>query len=211
MARRGLRLGLVLTVASCLAGLWAISYVGAARDHGVLAGDTGTQAIGPVSALAEMGGSLETASLAIEWAQNGDPFVLGGGYWLPFERALGAALPYLRNDRDADPRAMGNLLLSRVAGLGGSAVAESYYNFGGFGISFFLVLGYLLGRMEIRAGSPIAGAWLGVVLYVFVFQARNWFIGVPAMLFLGSLPVLACYALEWTARRRLLSLRAVAA
>jgi hypothetical protein len=161
----------------------------------------GARSVGPVNALVEMGASLQTASLAFDWIQNGDRYLLGGSYWLPIERGLGLVLP-LRTDLATDPRAMHMVMMSRTSGLGGSAVAESYYNFSAFGALFFLLLGYLLARLELNAGSAVSAAFMGVVLYAFLFQARNWFINVPTLVFLGSLPVLACVFLEFLAGRR---------
>jgi hypothetical protein len=198
-AKRGLRLGLLRGLTCCLLTLWVISYVGDARSHGVMEGITGTRPLSVVSALVEMGASLETTSLAFEWTQNGEGFLWGGSYWLPFERGLGLVFPSVRADLGTDPRAMHMVLQSRISGLGGSAVAESYYNFSVFGIVVFLVLGRLLARLQANARSAVSTAFLGVVLYAFVFQARNWFINVPTLLFLGSLPIIVCSGLEFVA------------
>ena len=200
-AKRGLRTGWVRTLIACVVMLWVVSYVGETRSHGVMEGVLGTRSVGPVNALVEMGGSLQTTSLALDWVQNGDRYLLGGSYWLPFERGLGLVLP-IRTDLATDPRAMNMVMLSRTSGLGGSAVAESYYNFSVFGALFFLFLGYLLARLELNASSPISAAFMGVVMYAFLFQARNWFISVPSLVFLGALPVVACSCLRWISRRR---------
>ena len=199
--RRGLRLGLLSTLISCVLVLWVISFVGETRAHGVAEGVAGAHRVSPVGALVEMGSSLETTSLAMDWIQNGDSFLWGGSYWLPFERAVGLIVP-LRRELETDTRAMHMVMVSRVAGLGGSAVAESYYNFSIFGTLFFLVLGVVMGRLEIAARSSLSSAFLGVLLYAFTMQARNWFISVPQTLFLGSLPIAFCIASEAILRRR---------
>jgi O-antigen polysaccharide polymerase Wzy len=200
-AKRGLRLGLLRTATACVVALFIISYVGETRSHGVTEGVLGTRAVGPINALVEMGASLQTASLTFDWIQNGDRYLWGGSYWLPLERGLGLVLP-IRTDLATDPRAMHMVMMSRTSGLGGSAVAESYYNFSAFGALFFLLLGYLLARLELNARSAVSAAFMGVVLYAFLFQARNWFINVPTLVFLGSLPVLACIFLEFIIRKR---------
>jgi hypothetical protein len=205
-AKRGLCVGVVRSGIACLAMLWLISFIGEARSHGVIDGVLGARTVGPVNALVEMGGSLQTTSLAIDWIQNGDGYLLGASYWLPVERGFGLLIP-LRTDLATDPRAMNMVVMSRTSGLGGSAVAESYYNFSAFGALFFLLLGYLLARLERNAGSLVSAAFMGVVLYAFIFQARNWFISVPSLILLGSLPVLACYCLEYFARRKELNRR----
>lgn len=199
--RRGLRLGLVSSAVSCVLVLWMISYVGESRAHGVAEGVAEAHQVSPVRALVEMGSSLETASLAVDWIQNGDSFLWGGSYWLPFERALGLIVP-LRQDLETDKRAMHMVMVSRVAGLGGSAVAESYYNFSLFGTIFFFALGAVLGRLDIGAHSSLSSAFLGVLLYAFTMQARNWFISVPQTLLVGCLPIALCILAEAVMRRR---------
>ncbi len=202
MAKRGLRLNKLLMTLACVAVLFAIAYVGAARREGVLGSSVDVGSIDPVNAMIEMGASLQTTSLAFDWIHNGDEFLLGGSYWLPLERAIGLLIPSMRVDLATDPRAMNMVLDSRTRGLGGSAVAESYYNFGISGVFVFLLLGYALASLEVRARSPHAAAWLGVVLYAVLFQARNWFISVPILLFLGALPILLCVWLETASARK---------
>ena len=198
--RRGIRLGLASTAISCALMLWLISYVGQTRGHGVMAGVVEGQSVSPIGALVEMGGSLETTSMALDWIDNGDSYLLGGSYWLPFERGLGLVLP-LRSNLETDPRAMNMVMVSRIGGLGGSAVAESYYNFSVFGTVFFVALGMLLAQIDRSTGSVSTSA-LGVVLYAFLFQARNWFISVPLFVILGLAPLAACLCLEAILRRR---------
>jgi hypothetical protein len=198
--RRGIRMSLASTAISCALMLWLISYVGQTRSHGVVAGVVEGQSVSPVGALVEMGGSLETTSMALDWIENGDSHLLGGSYWLPFERGLGLVLP-LRSNLETDPRAMHMVMVSRIAGLGGSAIAESYYNFSVFGTLFFVALGMLLARIDRNTGS-ISTSALGVTLYAFLFQARNWFISVPLFMVLGLVPLAACLCLEAILRRR---------
>jgi hypothetical protein len=200
-AKRGVRLGLIRAGICCVLMLWVISYVGQTRGQGVVEGVPSTGQVSPISALVEMGGSLQTTSLSVDWVRNGDSFLLGGSYWLPFERGLGLLLP-LRSDLATDPRAMNMVMVSRISGLGGSAVAESYYNFSVFGVLFFVALGFLLARLDDAARSPISAGVLGVVLYAFVFQARNWFLSVPNLIFLGLIPIMVCVCLDLLARRK---------
>ena len=137
-----------------------------------------------------MGGSLETVNLAIGWIEGGDQLQWGAGYWLPIERGIGIVVPGVRKDLSTDPRAMSEMLLSRIGGLGGSAVAESFYNFGVSGGAVFVIFGYLLGYVELRAHSPSALALGGVILYSLTLEIRNWFISVPAMIVVGTIPII---------------------
>jgi hypothetical protein len=172
-----------------LLALLIISAVGVARSRGVVNSQLGSSSIGPTAALAEMGGSLKTVTLAIDWIEAGDQLQWGGGYWLPIERALGLIVPGLRKDLSTDPRAMSEVMLSRVSGLGGSAVAEAFYNFGLAGIGVFVLLGCLLGYLHLNARSPAAIAFESVVLYALILEVRNWFISVPAMIAVGAVPI----------------------
>jgi hypothetical protein len=198
--RRGVRVNIAATVVSCAMMLWLISYVGQTRNRGVMEGAAEGQSASPIGALVEMGGSLQTTSMALDWIGNGDSYLLGGSYWLPFERGLGLVLP-VRQNLETDPRAMNMVMVSRVGGLGGSAVAESYYNFSIFGTLFFLLLGMLLARIDRNTGS-FSTSLLGVTLYAFLFQARNWFLSVPMMLLLGLAPLAACLCVEAVQRWR---------
>lgn len=200
-AKRGIRFGFLGAAVSCALMLWLISYVGETRGRGVTEATVSPSAVSPVDALVEMGASLETSSLAIDWVQNGDSYLLGGSYWLPFERGLGLVLP-LRKELATDARAMNMVMVSRISGLGGSAVAESYYNFSLFGALFFLALGVLLTRMDLSPRLAVSMDLLGVTLYAFLFQARNWFISVPRFLLIGTLPLLLCLLVDAVARRR---------
>jgi hypothetical protein len=199
-ARRGLRPGFAGTTVACVLMLWMISYVGETRNRGVVESVSAGPAVSPVGALVEMGASLETTSMAFDWIQNGDSYLLGGSYWLPFERGLGLMLP-VRQELETDSRAMHMVMVSRVSGLGGSAIAESYYNFSAFGALFFVALGILLTRLDLGQGG-LSADLIGVVLYAFLFQARNWFISVPRFLLLGLLPLLVCLCIEAVLRRR---------
>jgi hypothetical protein len=97
-------------------------------------------------------------------------------------------------------------MLSRISGLGGSVVAESFYNFGLAGIGVFVLIGYLLGYMHLNAHSPSAIAFESVLLYAFILEVRNWFISVPAMIAVGAVPIVIGLCLrgrETRAQRRM--------
>jgi hypothetical protein len=97
---------------------------------------------------------------------------------------------------------MSEVLQSRVGGLGGSAVAESFYNFGVSGGAVFVILGYLLGYVDLRAHSPSALAFGGVVLYALTLEIRNWFLSVPAMIVVGTIPIIIGLCFRGRERRR---------
>jgi hypothetical protein len=189
MAKAGMRLRPTVLAVGTLAALLVISAVGAIRTRGVASSSLTSSQIGAKAALAEMGGSLKTVALAFSWTDNGDQIQWGGGYWLPFERGIGVLVPGLRRELSSDPRAMSELLSSRVSGLGGSAVAESFYNFGTAGVLVFMVFGFVVAYMSINAYSRTEIAFESVLLYTLILEVRNWFISVPAMIIIGCVPI----------------------
>jgi hypothetical protein len=188
-SKAGLKIKPMVLLSGALLTLLVISVVGKARSHGVLTSPPDMNESGLRVALAEMGGTLQTVRLAVGWIESGDQKQWGGGYWLPIERGIGLVIPGLRKDLSTDPRAMSEVMLSRVSGLGGSAVAESFYNFGLGGVSVFVIFGYVLGYLHLMANSPSAAAWEGVILYALILHIRNWFISVPAMIAVGTIPI----------------------
>lgn len=203
MEKRKIKLPRWIMVGAPLILLWVIAIVGAARNEAVLGNARETAfVVTPMDGLLELGASLHTVALGVEWIKGGDKIQLGGGYWLPFERMIGLLVPEVRRPLETDPRAMSEVLLSRERGLGGSTVAESYYNFGMIGaLIFFLPLGYLIGRLN-NADTPIATAWFIVFLYPFLIDVRNWFLSVPAMVLTGIVPMAALYLYRSTLRER---------
>jgi hypothetical protein len=189
--KRGIRIPRPAAIGGIVLLLWVIAIVGAARHEGVINNLSASSSATPVDALMELGGSLQTVSLSFQWIEAGDQFQLGGGYWLPFERMIGLIVPGVRTDLETDKRAMNMVLLSREHGLGGSVVAESYYNFGLWGaLLFFLPVGYLVGYLD-RASNPISTAWFVAIFYPLLMEVRNWFISVPAMILFALVPLIA--------------------
>jgi hypothetical protein len=202
LTKRGVKIPRWIAIVSVTAVFWVIAAVGVARQGPVSDNITSAKGAGPLDALLEMGGSLYTVRLFDTWILDGDRFQLGGGYWLPVERAIGIVIPGIRSDLHTDPRAASEVLSSRTHGLGGSAVAEAYYNFGFFApFVFFLPLGWLLGRLD-RSASPLAVAWLVVLLYPLLMEVRGWFLSVPAIVALGATPLLLRSFSAWRHRLR---------
>jgi hypothetical protein len=202
LTKRGVKMPRWTVIVSVAAVFWVIAAVGVARQGPVSDNITSAKGAGPLDALLEMGGSLYTVRLFDTWILDGDRFQLGGGYWLPVERAIGTVIPGIRSDLHTDPRAASEVLSSRTHGLGGSAVAEAYYNFGFFApFVFFLPLGWLLGRLD-RSASPLAVAWLVVLLYPLLMEVRGWFLSVPFIVALGATPLLLRSFSAWRHRMR---------
>jgi oligosaccharide repeat unit polymerase len=190
LSKRGVKIPRSVAIISAVGVLWLIAVVGVARQGGVSDNFASASSADPIDALLEMGGSLRTVDVFDEWTLAGDDFQLGAGYWLPFERGIGFVIPSLRSELVGDPRAASEVLLSRRGGMGGSVVAEAYYNFGLLApLLVFVPLGWLMAWLDRNARTPISAAWLVVVLYPLLLEVRNWFISVPAMLAVGAVPL----------------------
>ena len=191
LAKRGIRIPRWAAAVSIVAVLWVGAVVGVARQGAVRDNFATATAASPLDALLEMGGSLYTVSLFDDWLKNGDSLQLGGGYWLPFERGIGFVLPAMRSDLASDPRSASQVLLSRTSGLGGSVVAEAFYNFGPFApLVVFVPIGYLMAYLDRAAYTPTSLAWLVVLFYPLLMEVRGWFISVPAIVALGAVPLI---------------------
>jgi hypothetical protein len=189
LAKRGYRFRLLPTIAAIVAMLWILAYIGVNRNTNLLTPSFSWTMTSPVRTVAEMGGSLHTVSLVLQWTDGGDQLQYGRGYLLPFERFAGLIVPGVRRDLATDARNLSSVLVSRETALGGSAVAEAYYNFGAPGsVLIFAPLGWLIGWLDRRAHSCLRIAAYGGVLFVAYFNVRNWFIAVPAQLTIALLP-----------------------
>jgi hypothetical protein len=191
LVKRGAIVPRWIAVGAVVAVFWLAAVVGVARQGAVQDNLAAATDSSPLDALLEMGGSLYTVSLFDNWVLSGDNLQLGGGYWLPFERAIGLLLPNVRSDLATDPRAASQVLLSRASGLGGSVVAEAYYNFGPLApLIVFVPLGLLMAYLDRSARASVSTAWLIVLFYPLLMEVRDWFISVPAMIALGAIPLL---------------------
>ena len=157
------------------------------------------EAVEPWAAFGEMGGSLRPLVHTLDFMEA-EPWRWGETYW----QALKAALPNLSLDwqggsyrpldqlppnhwvsRQAAPR-----LYREFGGMGFSAVAEPYMNFGTPGVlAYFLLLGAALGWADhFDAARPTRLAVWAVVLGPLLWTTRNDFHALfrPALLGLAS-------------------------
>jgi len=140
----------------------------------------------PLAALEEMGGSLRPLVHTLQFMQT-EPPRWGGTYW----RALKSALPNVSLEWQGRPYVPleelppSHWVTSQAApylyrihgGIGFSAVAEPYMNFGTPGVAaYFLLLGLTLVRVEQKClARPTRLAAWGVVLGPLLWTTRNDF------------------------------------
>ena len=189
--RRGVRFKWLPTVLLIIFTFWLISFVKQGRDAGMLGGIEDKSKVSTISGILELGGTIRTVSLMIEWIDSDNSAMQNGQtYWLPFERAIGAVLPGVRMELDSDLRSFSNAVNAREPYLGGTVIGESYYNFGVFGGFVFLLLGFILGSLELGSNSPFSIAKTAVVAYALLYYVRDYFLPVPVPILIGLLVVL---------------------
>ena len=92
-------------------------------------------------------------------------------------------------------------LLESGGRMGYSFIAESYLNFGWFGIIFLAVIGFLLARLvlwAIKSKEPAKMAMLASFTSFFLFYARSEFYTiVRSLVWYSLIPYLGIYAVMW--------------
>jgi len=186
--KRGLRIRFGQAVIAIIAVLYLISIVKQVRDleEGILGSNKTRISFSAIGGLLELGGTLRTVSLIMQWMDE-DPDALQWGrtYLYPVERILGLAIPELRTNPFEDLRNFGAAVRSREAYLGGSVIGESFYNFGMFGVLMFLPIGFFLGLLELRSQSCYCLAATAVVVYCLLYYVRDYFLPVPMSILTG--------------------------
>ena len=151
-----------------------------------------------LDALVEMGGSLRPVEQVVRWHAEGDPYLLGGSYWAPFERAASRLLPDLRSTAaDDDLRLMNVLVMDRIGAIGFSPVAEAYRNFGALGVVMVMALiGIGLAAVDTIRDPRRAVLAIAVFYPPLLINIRNSFVAVPVQCLAGIALLLAVAALR---------------
>lgn len=202
--KRGIKFDAWKLAIIVFAFMWVIVFAKATRDTGsgiTKLSNVSISSLVPLDAIIEMGSTLQTVSLVFQWIENGDDYRYGGGYLYGVERIF-RERNESSNSSLNDPRCLDGQILLRAPGIGGSSIAESYFNFGLFGsLVFFLPLGYMLAILDQNTKSPATAAIVSIALLIFVMQARGYFSAVPAFIIYA----IFCWCLQllWMKRIRL--------
>ena len=214
--KRGIRLPRLAYLVGLPLVLAAIPYIRAARaerlaDRG---GATELTVQAPLLALEEMGGSLRALVHTIQFLDN-EPLRWGETYWL----ALRSAVPNVALHWDGgeylpvEQLPPSHWLTLQAApevyrahgGLGFSAVAEPYLNFGapGVGAYFFLLALLLVAAYSFDVSRPTRLALWAVFLGPLLWTVRNDFHGFfrPVLLGVASIAAARVLANSWTKAR----------
>ena len=153
--------------------------------------------LSPLETVVELGGSLRATKAYIDWIEEGDPYLLGSGYWAPFDRqVLTRVIPGREQiPAELDERIPLRMMDIREGAVGASATGEAYYNFGPVGpFLFFACVGVLFGWLERRApATAYARVVLGTMMFLFYFNIRGDWLPVPAQIAQLLATVGLCY------------------
>ncbi|MCL9797953.1 O-antigen polysaccharide polymerase Wzy, partial [Frankia sp. AgKG'84/4] len=142
----------------------------------------------PVDGIAELGASIRPIGSVLEWRDGlGERPPPGSTFYGQLDRFVeGRLLGHPQPSQFTDERLFNVLIMNREGPIGGSPIAEAYYNFGRPGVILFLLLtGLAVAWMDHgRSARRTATACL-VLLVPLVVEVRNAFAAVPSQVLLG--------------------------
>ncbi len=187
--------------------LVAIAVVGVFRQMGTYQ-DLGTEQLASsyekvsiVDSFAEMGASFGVLSEVIKFIPNKDPYRYGYSYWQALKEMIpniGLSIDSSKSRKNKSSKAsfdksalmeltpadwitykLNRWKFDHGQGVGFSAIAEPYFNFGMAGvIGYFSILGFLLSRLDQKKIilHPYVYLLVGAVFWTFMRTVRNDFI-----------------------------------
>ena len=131
----------------------------------------------PVEAFTEMGMQLRVSVRTLELIEDrSTSFLYGRSYWQPLFNII---TPFMSHSQATAH------IRNILGGIGFSQVAESYLNFGVFGIvAFYGIVGYNLSKAETRARDRYFLAYVGTITCILINATRNYFAFVPGQVVL---------------------------
>lgn len=144
--------------------------------------------VNSLDAFAEMGHQLRLSVLILEdFAFGAREYLLGFSYYNPFINIIDNLVPgsiQLSSPKDFN-------FDTAFSGLGFSQVAESYANFGMFGVGVYhFLIAFLLRKAEVTELKGIRLAYWGTVLSILINATRNRFAFVIGQLFILMIIIL---------------------
>lgn len=204
--KSGRKIPLPIAVGAFAFVLLAISIVGIFRQLGSYE-SLGMEQLGAsyeeanlVDSISEMGGSAGVFGHVLRLVPDTDSFTYGHSYWLAFKNMFPNVTDSI-NAEESRSSMQGQAKLNQSQlvkmapadwityrlnrwkfengqGVGFSAIAEPYLNFGTFGvIAFFVILGYILGRLDMvdLVGHPYCYLLLATAFWPLIRTVRNDF------------------------------------
>jgi hypothetical protein len=212
MSHRGIRFRRRHLVAAVLAMAVMIPAVKAFRNVGFgNRSDVDWTDVTPLDTLTELGGTLRATKAYVDWIESGDRYLLGTGYWAPFDRhILSRLVPgWEQRPYEDDERIPTRNMVGREGQVGTSATGEAYYNFGTLGpFLYYFCVGLLFGALERKASeSRYIAALFGIAMFLFYFNIRGSWLPVPIRFTIAAALLMGCRSLAIPAVPRLIHVR----
>ncbi|WP_157467367.1 O-antigen polysaccharide polymerase Wzy [Frankia sp. QA3] len=179
------------------------------RQSGLAATRLSAITFSPVDGIAELGASIRPIGSVLEWRDEfGERPPAGATFYGQLDRLVsGRLLGRPQPSQFSDERLFNVLMLDREGPIGGSPIAEAYYNFGARGVVGFLLLtGLLVAWMDHGRSVRKTDTACLVLLVPLITEVRNAFAAVPVQALLG-LGVLGLIRLVETAAARTVPVR----
>lgn len=163
------------------------------RNIGIL-GNMRNARINIFSAFGEMGMQIRMSVNTIRDLVNGRyGYLWGESYWRPVFNILTPVM-VKHTQATAAVRAL-------YPGNGYSQVIESYLNFNIIGVvAFYLFVGYLIGKYEVKATDKGKLAYLGTIVCILINATRNYFAFVPGHILLITIIYLLVKGVKFSKR-----------
>ena len=187
-ARRRVLLRGVVVLVGAVALLALIGGLREIRESGLAAARLSAITFSPVDGIAELGASIRPIGAVLEWRDElGERPGPGSTLYGQLDRLVeGRLLGRPQPSQFSDERLFNVLMMNREGPIGGSPIAEAYYDFGASGVVVFLMAtGLVLAWMDHgRRGRGSETACV-VLLVPLVVEVRNAFAAVPFQVLLG--------------------------
>ncbi len=158
------------------------------RESGLAATRLSAITFSPVDGIAELGASIRPIGSVLEWRDEfGERPPAGSTFYGQLDRLVsGRLLGHPQPSQFSDERLFNVLMLDREGPIGGSPIAEAYYNFGARGVVGFLLLtGLVMAWMDHGRSVRRTDTACLVLLVPLITEVRNAFAAVPVQVMLG--------------------------
>lgn len=155
-----------------------IPYITANRSSGISNG-INEVSINYTDAFVEMGMQIRVSVYMLEqFASGSREFIHGFSYYNPLVNIIDSLVPFI-NLRLTPPKSF-NFIDAFPGGMGFSQIAESYANFGLFGVCIFnFIIGFFISTKEKKITGGLSLAFYSSITTVFINMTRNRFAFVP--------------------------------
>lgn len=202
---RGNKISLKMVIAGLLVLFILIPFISESRNEGGVLKSLSTIGLNYTDSLTEMGMQIRLSVYCLDDFQNGTrDFLLGYSYISPFVNIIDSLLFNIGIRLPVPPSYN---FEARFPGYGFSQIAESYCNFGVYGvIGFYLLMGFILSKIESKEVelSPLKLAYFTSIITILINATRNRFSFVPGQILIMTFIYFAIKILIDSKRKRIL-------